>query len=60
MGKEFTEQFKREFVNGLLNAIKNMDKGMINKYISDEAEKIKVYPNEVAIWMGIYRIAFRV
>lgn len=60
LGKEYNEDFRRNFIGNLMQLLKGVDKQHYMNIIAVEAGKIRVYPNEVAVWMGIYRIAFRV
>ena len=59
-GKQFDENFKRNFVKSILKLTYGKDDVVANNIISKESEKIKVYTNEVSIWISIYKIVFDV
>lgn len=43
-----------------MDKIKNADKSVAHQIISKQSEKIKVFSNEVTIWLSIYKIVFAV
>jgi hypothetical protein len=47
-------------VKSILKLTYGKDDVVANNIISKESEKIKVYTNEVSIWISIYKIVFDV
>lgn len=59
-GKQYGEDWKRNFVIDLLKSLSQLDEAKKNDYIRQVSYKIKVRNYEVKIWLSAYQIIFKI
>lgn len=59
-GSMLTEEFKRNFVKKLLYDVRGQSSRFICSMVQREADRIRVFPNEVSCWLATYKIVFKI